>query len=117
MQASHISSLGDLFAYWDFNSHINIGILFSWGGIAGSGWNSSKGIVKKTYYLKERKDEKIYILDFNKVEFNRILSGDSFFDVLDEKCTEIELDIDFQRYFKSHPNETKIKKVMCQLNE
>lgn len=100
------------FSNLTYNSNINIGIMFSWKGMAGRGWNSSKGIVKKTFYLKENMKDKVYILDFNKDDFQKIIKGESFFEILKMKCGEIAMDIDFTRYFIKHPEEEGINTLI-----
>lgn len=90
-------------------SQKNIAILVSWHGIGGEGWNDGVGLVKKIYMLKERKEDKIYILDFNKHDFEKVLLGESIISILDEKCTELELDVSFEQYFEKHPNQDELE--------
>lgn len=94
------------FCHLTMNSNINIGIMFSVKGIA----SSSKNLVQKTYYYRENKDSKIYIIDFAENEFDRFIAGESFLDIIEEKRNELELDVDFKKYFINHPNESDINK-------
>lgn len=80
--------------------------MFSVKGIA----SSSKNLVQKTYYYRENKDSKIYIIDFAENEFDRFIAGESFLDIIEEKRNELELDVDFKKYFINHPNESDINK-------
>lgn len=90
-------------------SHINIAIMVSWHGIGGEGWNDGAGLVKKIYMLHEKKDEKIYILDFNKSDFEKIINGEELLEVLEKKCEELEMDITFNKYFEKHPNQDEFE--------
>ena len=97
-------------------SHKNIAILVSWNGIGGEGWNDGVGLVKKIYMLRENKQDKIYILDFNKKDFKRIIDGESLLSILNKKCEELDADISFEKYIDKHPNqdefERKIDKIL-----
>lgn len=93
------------FCHLTMNSSVNIGIMFSINGIK----KPAKNLIQKTYYYKEKKDEKIYIIDFAKKEFERFINGESFLDIIKEKCNELELDIDFTKYITNHPNENEVQ--------
>ena len=97
-------------------SHKNVAILVSWKGIGGEGWNDGVGLVKKIYMLHEKKEDKIYIIDFNKKDFQRIINGESLLSILDKKCEELENDISFAQYIDRHPHqnefESKIQKIL-----
>lgn len=81
-----------------------IGILFSYKGFKGrNSWDSAKGLVTKFYYRKEKYNEKMYIIDFNFKEFERLGAGESFIEILKEKIRSIEVDTDFEKYLKRHP--------------
>lgn len=86
----------------------NLGIMFSYLGFSGKSWGGSKGLTKKIYLLKERVEEKLYILEFKKEDFAEILNGKSIFEILDNKCQELELGTDdITKYITEHPNERK----------
>lgn len=93
-------------------SQKNIAILVSWHGIGGDGWNDGVGLVKKIYMLKERKEDKIYIIDFNKRDFEKVLAGESIISILDKKCLELELDVSFEKYFEKHPNQDELEEKL-----
>lgn len=101
------------FCHLTMNSHINIGIMFSVKEIAGT----SRDLVQKTYYYREAKDSKVYIIDFSENEFNRFIAGESFFDIVEEKCNELELDVDFKKYFTNHPNECDVNQWISNEND
>lgn len=92
------------------STSINTGIMFSYHGLAGKSWSSSTGLTKKIFLLKEKMDEKICIIDFNKEDFQRISKGDSIFRVLDDKYTQLKLGIDdiYKYIHVRHPNENCI---------
>lgn len=66
--------------------------------------------------LRENKQDKIYILDFNKKDFKRIIDGESLLSILNKKCEELDADISFEKYIDKHPNqdefERKIDKIL-----
>lgn len=60
--------------------------------------------------LREKEEDKTYILDFNIIDFKAILDGESLFQILDNKCKELKLGIDdIKKYITQHPNENKVK--------
>ncbi len=86
-----------------------IGIMFSYHGFTGKSWGAAKGLTKKIYLLRERSEDKQYILEFKKKDFKDILEGKSIFEILDDKCMELQMGIDdITKYITEHPNENKI---------
>jgi len=75
------------------STHNNIGIMFSYKGFSGKNWGGAKGLTKKLFLLKENMQDKSYILEFTVKDFQDILDGKSIFNLLDEKCSELELGI------------------------
>jgi hypothetical protein len=100
-------------------SQLSISIMFSHDGLAGTGkWNSSKGLVRKIYLLNSNKEKAIYVLDFNYNDFIKYSEGSSLIDILDSKCEELELDVNFSDYIKKHPNEDMlISKITSIISE
>lgn len=90
-------------------SKVKLAILISWKGLGGDGWEDAQGLVKKIFLLKERLEDRIYILDFNKEDFNKILEGKPLIKILDEKCEELQMSIDYQKYFERHPNQDELE--------
>lgn len=81
------------------------GIVFSHDGFSGESWGGASGLSKKLFLLDHGVSNEC-ILDFNKNDFKKILEGESFFDIIDNKCKEMELGIDdILKYKKKHPNE------------
>ena len=65
------------------------------------------------YYI-ESVDEKTFILDFNKTDFERLINGETVFDIIDQKYQELLLDISFEEYIKKHPNEDELEyRINC----
>ena len=83
-----------------------LGIMFSYGGMTGKSWGAAKGLTKKLFLLREKEDDKIYILDFDKTDFKKILDGESLFDILESKCKSLKMGVDdITKYIVKHPNE------------
>ncbi|CAJ1315890.1 restriction endonuclease [Paenibacillus nuruki] len=92
------------------HNHAKLGILFSYKGFTGQGWNDGVGLVKKIYLLKEDINEKVYIIDINKKDFELISEGESLIGIIHAKIKALRLDTDFKKFLLSnHPameNET-----------
>lgn len=93
-------------------THCNLGIIFSYHGVSGESWGGGKGLIKKLFLLSEGRKENTYILDFCKNDFKDIMCGRSIFEILDEKCLELETGSDCMNYVTKHPNEEKIKNYL-----
>lgn len=76
----------------------SLGILVSTKGITGSGWNHAYGLTKKLY-LKCN----ILIISFTLDDFRELLNNSSFFDIIDQKKTDIINDTNINRYLTHHP--------------
>lgn len=91
------------------SSNMKIGIIFSYDGFSGESWGGGTGLTKKLFLLKEKEEEKTYILDFNKNDFKAILDGKSLFNIFDDKCIGLRLGVDdITKYIVKHPNEDKV---------
>ncbi|WP_257140117.1 acetylglutamate semialdehyde dehydrogenase [Bacillus toyonensis] len=86
-------------------STCRFGILFSYMGLTGKGWNEATGLSKKLYLLKEKESEKIKIIDFNIEDFNLIEKGESFLNIVHTKLTDLKYDTSILKEITSHPNE------------
>ncbi|TEX16545.1 acetylglutamate semialdehyde dehydrogenase [Bacillus cereus] len=90
-------------------STCRLGILFSYKGLTGKGWNDAIGLSKKVYLLKEKEDEKIKIIDFNIEDFNLLEQGESFLNIIHTKLINLKYDTEILAKIASHPNEELIK--------
>lgn len=87
-------------------TNARIGLLFSYHGLAGRhAWHSSLGLVKKFFLLKERMEDRTYILDFNIKDFDKIAQGHGLLELIDAKIKALKFDTDFSRYISKHPAE------------
>lgn len=85
-----------------------VGIMFSYNGFTGASWGGAKGLTKKLFLLREREEDRLYILEFTYKDFKDILDGKGLFDILESKCLELELGLDdITKYITTHPNEDK----------
>lgn len=79
-----------------------IGILFSYKGLSGNGWNDGTGLAKKLLLS----DKKSYIIDFNIVDFELLAEGNiSFIDLINDKMFSLKNDISFGHLIEEHPNQ------------
>ncbi|WP_315793171.1 nuclease-related domain-containing protein [Paenibacillus sp. BIC5C1] len=86
------------------DNHSKIGILFSYHGLAGSGWASSVGLTKKIFLMKEKLEEKTYIIDICKSDFEKIEQGHSLLELIESKMKALRLQTNFERFLsEKHP--------------
>ncbi len=84
-------------------NNVKLGILFSYHGVSGSGWNHAAGLIKKFYLHKEKLEERYCIIDFSIKEFKAILSGKNLLGIIEERLLSLQFDTDFTRYLSKHP--------------
>lgn len=86
-------------------NNIKLGILFSYHGVSGKGWNNGAGLIKKFYLHKEKLEERYCIIDFSIKEFESILQGKNLLQIIDEQLKSLQFDTDYSKYLKKHPAE------------
>lgn len=84
---------------------VNIGILFSYHGVSGTGWSNGAGLIKKFYLHKERLEDKYCIINFSVRDFESILEGKNLLQIIDEQLKSLQFDTDYSRYLSKHPAE------------
>lgn len=82
-------------------THNTLGILFSYHGLSGSGWNEGTGLTKKLLLS----DKKTHIIDFNMHDFNLLLEGKSFNSIINDKIFALSQDISVEHLITIHPNQ------------
>jgi len=82
----------------------NIGLLFSYHGLSGSGWNDAIGLTKK-FYLGSEKNNRIFILPFDKNDFQRIEEGENLLSLIDAKMFALRTDTNFSIHISKHPGQ------------
>ncbi|MEI4801291.1 acetylglutamate semialdehyde dehydrogenase [Bacillus sp. FJAT-51639] len=80
-----------------------LGILFSYKGLTGTGWNDAVGLTKKLFLTRERIEDKIYIIEFNIQDFDDIANGLSFLEILEAKINALKTDTNFSHFITNHP--------------
>ncbi|MEV2910048.1 acetylglutamate semialdehyde dehydrogenase [Paenibacillus larvae] len=81
-----------------------IGLLFSYHGLSGENWNSSVGLTKKIFLLKEKLEERIYIIDINIKDFRLIAEGCSLLQLIKLKMSSLRTDTDIKDFINlKHP--------------
>jgi hypothetical protein len=99
-----VTWVGKFFSLLQTNQ-TKIGLLFSYHGLAGSGWSSAVGLVKKLFLLKEKLDERTYIIDINIADFSEIAKGHSLLEIVHAKMKALKLDTKFTHFITKHPAE------------
>ncbi|MCW1927363.1 restriction endonuclease [Bhargavaea beijingensis] len=82
----------------------NLGIMFSYHGLTGSGWKDAEGLTKKLYLGESAK-----IIDFNISDFELLASGESFIKIINDKIFALESDTSYKGFILEHPNESAFK--------
>ncbi|MDQ0186938.1 acetylglutamate semialdehyde dehydrogenase [Cytobacillus kochii] len=80
-----------------------LGILFSYNGFSGRGWNDAVGLTKKLFLTREKIEDRIFIIEFNISDFEEIANGKSFLEILDAKMNGLKTDTNFSHHLKEHP--------------
>lgn len=86
-------------------NNIKLGIIFSYHGVSGRGWNNGAGLIKKFYLHKEKLEERFCIIDFSYKEFESIYYGKNFLQIVEEQLCSLQFDTDYSRYVSTHPAE------------
>ncbi len=87
-------------------SRTRYGIIFSYHGLTGENWGYATGLTKKIFLLKEKVEERFFILDFNITDFKKIAEGVTFLQLLESKIKSLIFDTDFEQFLKEkHPAE------------
>ena len=86
----------------------NLGILFSYHGVTGSGWNDGSGLIRKFYLHKEKLLDRYCIIDFNILDFRSILQGKNFLQIIDDKISSLKFDTDYSQNLSAHPAESSL---------
>jgi hypothetical protein len=89
-------------------TQIKFGIMFSYHGISGKGWNNGSGLVRKFYLHKEREEDRYCIIDFSKEDFIAIDEGKNFLQIIDDKLLALRIDTDYKKDLSKHPAEETI---------
>lgn len=80
-----------------------LGVIFSYFGLAGKGWNDASGLAKKLHITKEDFSQRFYIIDFNIEDFKLINQGQSFLNILQAKISGLRTDTDYLKHISKHP--------------
>lgn len=106
-----VTWIGKLFSLLSYTD-TKVGIMFSYKGLTGSGWNEGVGLTKKLFMLKERTEDKIYIIDFNIKHYERILGGESFLKILEEEMLKLSTDTKISIHIEKHEKEEIFKSYL-----
>ncbi|WP_106769085.1 acetylglutamate semialdehyde dehydrogenase [Paenibacillus faecalis] len=81
-----------------------IGLLFSYYGLSGSNWSSATGLTRKIFLLKEKLEDRTYIIDININDFKAIEQGESLLEIIDLKMKALRIQTNFDKFLKEkHP--------------
>ena len=85
-----------------------LGILFSYHGVSGQGWNDASGLIKKFYLHKENEDDRYCVIDFSISDFEAISNGDNLLNIIDAKISALLMDTSFRNFLSTHPAESSV---------
>lgn len=81
-----------------------VGFLFSYHGLTGTNWNNAVGLTKKIFLLKEKIEDRSYIIDINITDFRLIKQGHSLLELIDSKIKALRTDTNFEKFLQlKHP--------------
>lgn len=82
--------------------NVKFAILFSYHGITGKAgsWKDSEGLIKKYYLSRENESDRPCIIDFNCKDFEHILNGGNFLEIIDSKIDALRFDTDYRNFLK-----------------
>ncbi|MEN8433980.1 hypothetical protein NX821_001151 [Clostridium septicum] len=96
-------------------SNINMGIIFSYEGVTGQAendWANAWGLIRKIY-LKDG----IAIISISRTELDRIVAGENFCDILEEKFIELQTMTTIENEKRYHSSEVRVKKLLDKIEE
>ncbi len=106
-----ITYVGKFYALLD-NKSTKLGIMFSYHGMTSTngGWGAAKGLTKQLL-LKRNENDKIYIIDFNKEHFDKLLDGKkSIVDIIEEEINKLKFDAySFESNILPHDSEDSLE--------
>ena len=85
-----------------------LGILFSYHGVTGRGWNDGSGLIRKFYLHKESPSARYCLIDFNIKDFRAVLQGANFLQIIDDKISSLKFDTDYSSKLSKHPAESSL---------
>lgn len=86
-------------------NQMKLGILFSYYGITGTKWTFASGLIKKFYLHKEKDEDRYCIVDFCLADFESILAGNNFLQIINDRLVSLRLDTDYSTFISKHPAE------------
>jgi len=86
------------------------GIIFSYHGLSGSGWNYGIGLTKKLFLTREKLEDRTFVIDFNIRDFERIKTGNNLLDIIEAKMTALYTDTNFSHHLTKHPADNSNEK-------
>lgn len=99
----------------------NLGIIFSYYGLAGeeNNWNAAHGLTKLIYRI-EPDEHKIFIIDININDFERIADRNnrvSFFDIINYKREALKSGIKSESLMLPHKGFDFVKNTKCEVDQ
>ncbi len=93
------------------STSIKTGILFTYHGVTGSGWNDGTGLIKKMYLQRELDDNRVAIIVFSIQDYERIAAGENFIDLFNRKLLDLRLDTSIDTYISPHEAELQLNQL------
>lgn len=98
----------------------SFGIIFTQNGLTGnsSGYKDAYGLTKIIRMIEKNKNQKdFYIITFTLEDYEELLKGCTFFDLVDAKKKELQLASDYHTFLSDnkHDNEEAIKKIIGEI--
>lgn len=104
-----VTWVGKFYSLLKTTSECSLGVLFSYHGLTGTGWNDATGLTKKLFLAKELAEKRIYIVDVNKTDFELIREGYNLIELLEKKMLALKTDTNIAKLISLHPAQESIK--------
>lgn len=107
---SDVTHIGKFYSLL-MSTSIKTGILFTYHGVTGSGWNDGTGLIKKMYLQRELDDNRVAIIVFSIQDYERIAAGENFIDLFNRKLLDLRLDTSIDTYVSPHEAELQLNQL------
>lgn len=88
-----------------------VGIMFSYKGLTGNvkSWTDAHGLTKIINCLTKRECR---IIEFNKEDFEKIINGENFFDLIKQKKLSLDIGANLEDFRIPHQNEASMRELV-----
>jgi len=97
-------------------TNMRTGVLFSYHGVSGKDWKDGSGLIKKIYLQRERDEDRVAIIDFKYEDFESILNGHNFLEIIETKLKSLRYDTSVGN-ISQHPAEDSFRENLSKQSQ